>query len=318
MLQRDAFISQITLSLKDNRDIFFLSADFGAAALDELREKFPANFIHCGISEQAMIDVASGLALKGKRVFVYAMAPFLSLRALEQVKCGPGIMNLPIVFISVGIGLGYADSGPTHYATEDLACMRAIGGSSVYTASDTLSAKSLSKYLISHPQFAYVRLDRHELPALSDHDGVAAGYRVLGVTKAPNRRVALLSHGRLSHVCNDVANRFPDRFVCIDIIRAKPFPKELVDYLKDNAYAVLTVDEQTPAGSLGGVVLEALSSNETYIPLRQHCLPEEYVFQNGGRSFLLKHYGLDDQGVLGKASSLESLAVSEGNTLHRL
>jgi len=69
MLQRDAFIEEITEKLETDKDIYFLSADFGAAALDVLREKYPENFIHCGISEQAMIDIATGLALQGKKVF---------------------------------------------------------------------------------------------------------------------------------------------------------------------------------------------------------------------------------------------------------
>ena len=104
MAQRDVFIKEVTKALEKQSNIFFLSADFGAPALDELRSKFPNNFLHCGISEQAMIDMASGLALEGNKVFVYAMSPFLSLRCIEQAKCGPGLMDLPICFISVGIG----------------------------------------------------------------------------------------------------------------------------------------------------------------------------------------------------------------------
>ena len=65
-----------------------------------------------------MLDVATGLALEGNKAFVYAMAPFLALRSIEQTKCGAGLMNLPICLISVGVGLGYADAGPTHYTTE--------------------------------------------------------------------------------------------------------------------------------------------------------------------------------------------------------
>ena len=126
ILQRDIFIKEITKKMEIDKKIYFLSADFGAAALDELRAKFPKNFIHCGISEQAMLDIATGLALEKNKVFVYAMAPFLSLRAIEQVKCGPGLMKLPICMISVGIGLGYADAGPTHYANEDFSCFRSI------------------------------------------------------------------------------------------------------------------------------------------------------------------------------------------------
>ena len=116
MLQRDAFIEEITKKLNQDQNIYFLSADFGAAALDDLKERFPNNFLHCGISEQMMLDLAAGLALEGNQVFVYAMAPFLSLRSIEQTKCGAGLMNLPICLVSVGIGLGYADAGPTHYS----------------------------------------------------------------------------------------------------------------------------------------------------------------------------------------------------------
>ncbi len=90
MLQRDVVIDEINNSLKTDKDIYFLSADFGSASLDLLRREYKDNFIHCGISEQAMIDIAVGLALQGKKVLCYAMAPIISLRALEQIKCGPG------------------------------------------------------------------------------------------------------------------------------------------------------------------------------------------------------------------------------------
>ena len=100
-----------------------------------------------------MLDIASGLALEGNKIFVYAMAPFLSLRAMEQSKCGPGLMNLPICMISVGIGLGYADAGPTHYANEDFACMRSIVGTSIYTPSDNLTTKMIARDMIKNPKF---------------------------------------------------------------------------------------------------------------------------------------------------------------------
>ena len=79
--------------------------------------------------------------------------PFLSLRAIEQVKCGPGLMNLPICFISVGIGLGYADSGPTHYSTEDFACFRSIVGSKIFTPADNNSVKEIALDIIKNPSF---------------------------------------------------------------------------------------------------------------------------------------------------------------------
>ena len=71
MLQRDIFISALHKKMKKNKNIYFLSADFGAAALDDLRKEFKKNFIHCGISEQAMLDMATGLPLEKKIVFVW-------------------------------------------------------------------------------------------------------------------------------------------------------------------------------------------------------------------------------------------------------
>ena len=85
--QRDYFIEALYKKAKKNKNIILLSADFGAPALDKLRKNLKSQFIHTGISEQNMINVAAGLALKKKKVFVYAMAPFVTLRCLEQHKC---------------------------------------------------------------------------------------------------------------------------------------------------------------------------------------------------------------------------------------
>ena len=90
--QRDAFIDVIYDAAQIDNSIFFLSADFGAPSLDQFRQNLPNQFKHCGISEQHMIDLAVGLALDGNKVFCYAMAPFVSLRCLEQHKCGASIM----------------------------------------------------------------------------------------------------------------------------------------------------------------------------------------------------------------------------------
>ena len=145
---------------KKNKNIILLSADFGAPALDKFRKNLKSQFIHTGISEQNMINVAAGLALKKKKVFVYAMAPFVTLRCLEQHKCCSSIMNLPINTIVAGIGLGYADAGPTHYATEDQASLRSLIKSKVYTVSDSISAEKLAEYLLEKSEFSFARLER--------------------------------------------------------------------------------------------------------------------------------------------------------------
>jgi transketolase len=297
MLQRDAFIEEINERLKTDKDIYFLSADFGAAALDELREKYPENFIHCGISEQAMIDIATGLALEGKKVFCYAMAPFISLRAIEQIKCGPSMMDLPICIMSVGIGIGYADAGPTHYITEDFACLRSIMNVNIYTTADSETARRLAKKLLNKPEFCYVRLDRHEQPELGvTNFKTDTQYRAMGDTVNQDK-VVVIGSGKMAHVVKQAYDQEPDRIFGIDLIQSKPFPKTLLNVI-DVSAGVIVIDEQTPSGSLGAAVMEAMSDSDILKKVKQITIPEMYVFENGGRDYLLNKLGLNKDNIL--------------------
>ena len=298
MLQRDAFIEEVTKSLENDNKIFFLSADFGAAALDDLRNRFSSNFLHCGISEQAMLDVASGLALEGNKVFVYAMAPFLSLRSIEQTKCGAGLMNLPICLISVGVGLGYADSGPTHYSTEDYACFRAVVGSSIFTPADIFSTRLIAKDALSNPKFSYIRLDRDTLPEINPkitQNDFNEGFKIYG--KIEKKKIALISHGKMLHSCLEIFKKNQENLFCVDIFRSKPFPKNLPKILSI-CEGIVVVDEQTPSGNLASCVFEGFS-NQNYFPkIVSKCLPEKYIFENGGRDYLLNRCGLSKDDII--------------------
>ena len=297
MLQRDAFIEEVKKRLETDKDIYFLSADFGAAALDSLREVYPDNFVHCGISEQAMIDIATGLALQGKKVFCYAMAPFISLRAIEQIKCGPSMMNLPIAILSVGIGIGYADAGPTHYITEDFACMRSIINLNVYTLADASSARRLANQVLDNPELCYIRFDRHdqpELPVTNFKNDLT--YRLIG-DMLTEEKVLLIGSGKMSHVIAEVYQKNKNSVVGVDLIRAKPFP-DAIAVLIDHCKGAIVIDEQTPCGSLGAAVLEKLAQADLLNkPIKVITLPEEYLFENGGREYLLKKHGLSAENI---------------------
>ena len=143
-LMRDAFIEEIYKIALNDEDIIFISADFGAAALDDFRENLPDQFIHAGISEQNMVDVGAGLALTGKKVFLYAMAPFITTRCYEQIKTVISSMQLPITLVGVGVGLGYDHATLTHFSTEDIAIMRALNGIRILTTVDSESSAYIS------------------------------------------------------------------------------------------------------------------------------------------------------------------------------
>ena len=306
MLQRDIFIEEITKQLSKDNKIYFLSADFGAAALDILREKFPKNFLHCGISEQAMLDIASGIALEGNKVFVYAMAPFLSLRSIEQAKCGAGLMNLPICLISVGVGLGYADAGPTHYSTEDFACFRAIVGSSIYTPADAATTQFIAKEMIENSKFSYVRLDRDVLPNITPlltSADYKNGFKIFG--KITKDKIVLISHGKMFHKCLEIYNKEQDKFICVDIFKSKPFPKDLPKKIS-SCKGIVVVDEQSPSGNLSACVFEGFSEQNYFPKIVSKSLPEKYIFENGGREYLLNKFGLSNSDIISATKKISS------------
>jgi transketolase len=207
------------------------------------------------------------------------------------------MMDLPICIMSVGIGIGYADAGPTHYITEDFACLRSIMNVNIYTTADAETARRLAKKLLNKPEFCYVRLDRHEQPELGvTNFKTDTQYRAMGDTVNQDK-VVVIGSGKMAHVVKQAYDEEPNRIFGIDLIQSKPFPKTLLNVI-DVAAGVIVIDEQTPSGSLGAAVMEAMSDSDILKKVKQITIPEMYVFENGGRDYLLNKLGLNKDNIL--------------------
>jgi len=173
---RDAFFDQLYKIAKENRDVVIVSADMGAPSLDKFRRDLGMQFFNVGIAEQSMVTVATGLALEGKKVFIYAIMPFATLRCYEPIKVNLSLMNLPVTIVGVGAGFSYDDSGPTHHATEDITVMRVLPNMTILNSSDSVMAAKLAEMSCQMSSPNYVRLDREALPPIY-HQGVSALYQ---------------------------------------------------------------------------------------------------------------------------------------------
>jgi transketolase len=295
--QRDEVIKTIYKAAQNNKKIFFLSADFGAPALDNFRFKLKNQFIHLGICEQNMIDFASGMALEGAKVYVYAMAPFLSVRCYEQHKTATCLMNANVCSIVTGIGLSYANSGPTHYSTEDFACLRALPNSMIFTASDPSVARGIAKKTLKINKPTFIRLDRKSNQDFNfkvTSKEIDNGFRFLKRNR--NAKLAIISHGtiieRAVKAYNLLDKKMSSKINIIDLIQSKPFPKILKSHL--HTYKeILTIDEQTNVGSLGSLLHENIDKNITSL-----SLPDEFIFDNLGRDKLLDQNNLSVKNIL--------------------
>jgi len=298
IFQRDEFIKVIYEAAKKNKKIYFLSADFGAPALDDFRHYLKEQFLHLGICEQNMIDFACGMALEGAKVYAYAMAPFLSLRCLEQHKTATCLMNANVCSIVTGIGLSYANSGPTHYSTEDFACLRSLSNCTIYTASDPEAAKLIAKKTLKLKTPVFVRLDRKASNNLSkklNMDDIKNGFRYLKKSLKP--KLTIISHGTIIEralvATKNIERKHFNLIDVIDLIQSKPFPTKLKNILKKYP-KIMTIDEQTSEGSLGSLLKENVCHDAN---IKSLSLPDKFIFENSGREKLLDSNGLSIKNI---------------------
>ncbi|GJL49423.1 transketolase family protein [Candidatus Nitrospira salsa] len=294
-LPRDVFIEAIRQESAHNKEIYFMSADLGAKALDRFRVEANAQFIHAGICEQNMIDVAAGLALNGKTVYVYAMAPFVTLRCYEQIKVAIASMDLPLTIIGVGVGYGYDDAGPTHYATEDVSCMRALGGIEIITPCDTESVLATAKLTYSQPALRYVRLDRVFLPPVympGETKFLSQGM----VEVEQGRDVCIITAGYMIRKALEVKKKLVSLNIhagVIDLYRLKPLNLEILKSIVMRYSRIVTLEEHFLSGGLGGAIAEGCFDADLRKPVLRLGIPDHYHFENGGREYLHHLAGLD-------------------------
>ena len=305
-LMRDAVIDTICDAARKDKDILFISADLGAVALDGLRADLPDQFIHAGISEQNMVDLASGLALSGKKVFLYAMAPFITARCYEQVKCVIASMNLPVTMIAVGVGLGYDHATLTHFTPEDIACMRALNGIEVLTPGDAKAAEEIAKVAISNPDFRYIRLDRQAQAPLYDGDFKAVYDQGFGHI-VEGKQVAIVACGALVQKALKAQETLTEKGVeagVIDLFRVKPINGDGLTKVLAGYNTVLTVEEQLLEGAMGSAVAEALVDHNVLKPMKRLGIRDGFEVVNGDRDTLHDLYGIDTPHIIDAATEL--------------
>ena len=163
---RDAFFDEIYDIASRDRDVIFITADTDAFSLRRYKKDFPDQFINVGVAEQNMVAVSAGLALSGKKVFIYAIIPFITIRCCEHIKVNICSMNLPVAIIGAGAGLSFGNDGPTHHAMQDIAVMRILPEITILNPCDGPSAAACARIAYESNTPVYVRIDKGEFPAL--------------------------------------------------------------------------------------------------------------------------------------------------------
>jgi transketolase len=302
---RDALIEQICNRMHKDKSLFFVTADFGSPKLDKLKEEFKDRFINVGIAEQNLINIATGLALEGFTVYAYAIAPFLTMRAYEQIRNNLSLLSqtkeFNINLIGVGAGLSYDMSGPSHHCLEDISIIRTLPNITVFSPSDWVLAERFVDYSIKVKKAKYARFDSKPLPQIYE-DGIDINMQNGFYELAKGEGVCLVSTGFMTHSALKVIDRLREENInigLIDMFFLRPFNQQMFFELLNKYKFVITLEEAfiNKAG-LDSLVSTFLESRDSNIRLKRMGFKDEHVFEIGGREHLHKLNALDEDSII--------------------
>ncbi len=300
-VMRDVFIEAVYERMAENNRIFFLTADFGSPALDKLRQDFKDRFINVGIAEQNLINVATGLALENYIVYAFAIAPFITMRAYEQIRQNLSISSqvkpIDVNLIGVGAGLSYDVSGPTHHCLEDISIMRLMPNFMVFSPSDWKLAKDFVDYSIKVKMPKYLRFDSKPLPLIYDQINdlnLEKGFYEL----VKGEKICLVSTGYMTHTALEAAKQLQNIGV-IDIFILKPVNEEaLLEVLKKYEYLITIEEAFINNGGLDSLISKIIGEHQSNIKLKKLGFNDKHIFDLGGRKHLHKLNNLDEESII--------------------
>lgn len=302
---RDALINRICQLMSERKDIFFLSADLGAPALDELRTKFKDRFINVGIAEQNLINITAGLALEGFTVYSYAIVPFLTMRDFEQIKNNISLTSqmrdINVNLIGLGAGLSYDLSGPSHHGIEDITIMRALPNFIIFSPSDWVLAEKFADFSIKIKKPKYVRLDSKPLPKIyTDERKIdwRAGFSELVVGK----KICLVATGYMTHKALEVATECIKNGInvgVLDVFLLKGLDCEAIWDSLQKYDCILTMEEGfINKGGLDSLVSDILNTKQSNTRLIKFGVKDSFVLEIGNRNHLHMINGLDTKSIV--------------------
>lgn len=309
---RTAFLKTLEdLAAEDGR-INFITGDLGFTVIEPFVKRFPGQFVNAGVAEQNMTGLASGMALTGKIVFTYSIANFPTLRCLEQIRNDACYHKANVKIVSVGGGLAYGALGSSHQATEDLAVMRALPGMTVVAPGDPLEAAHATRAIAALDGPCYLRLGKAGEPAV--HAGPIEFKLGRAITVKEGSDLTIISTGAMLHHCLAASTLLAAENISVRLLSmhtVKPLDVEAVISASHETGAVMTVEEHSIVGGLGGAVAEALSQHATKtVPFRILGLPDQFCRIVGSQEYLRSATGLSTAAIAAAGKKLLQRAVS--------
>jgi transketolase len=292
----------IELARTDERIVAVCNDSVGSSNLGGFRDEFPDRLINVGIAEQDLVGVGAGLANGGLIPFVSAAAPFLSGRALEQIKADVAYSGTHVILCGQSPGMAYGELGPTHHSIEDLSWMRAIDNLSVLVPADPAQTRAAVRYAVENPGPLYLRVPRFKVPEVTPADAVLAPGRAVLVHDGDD--VTVIAVGTMVSRALAAAEelRADDIFVrVLNMPFVDPLDATAVLDAARGTRGIVTAEEAITTGGLGAAVASLVAQHH---PVPMRILGVDGFAPTGSAEFLLDHFGLTAGGIAAAAREL--------------
>lgn len=282
---------------EDHDNLWVLTPDIGAT-LVEFRDKYPDRFLDVGLAEQVCVGIAAGLAYDGNIPVVSGMLPFLSMRALEQVRSDVCYPNLPVKIIGTHGGL-VGNGGSTHYAVEDLALMCALTNMTVTSVGDPLMVGEVIRQSMSMPGPIYIRLAVGKKDMVLYEPGQHEVRIGKGIVARDGTDATIFTHGTVVAQALQAAEELAKdgRSVrVVDMFTLKPIDEELiVRCAEETGGRFVVLEDHLAYGGLATRIADVLADRGIHLTAFERLgIPQVYAGFGEDEQLRDKYgYGLD-------------------------
>jgi transketolase len=292
----------IRLARADERIVAVCNDSVGSSNLVAFREEFPDRLINVGIAEQDLVGVGAGLANGGLIPFVSAAAPFLTGRALEQIKADCAYSNAHVVLCGQSPGMAYGELGPTHHSIEDLSWTRAIDNLRVAVPADPAQTRAAVRWAIENPGPIYLRIPRFKVPAVTPAGAPFGPATSVRLTDGDD--VTVIAAGTMVSRAREAAERLADDGIGLRVVNMSfvdPLDEAAVLDAARETRGIVTAEEGIVSGGLGAAVASLVVQHR---PIPMRILGVTGFAPTGSAGFLLDHFGLTTDGIAAAAREL--------------
>ena len=300
---RNAYVDTLAdLAHTDHRIVGVVNDSIGSSKLDAFKRAFPDRLINVGIAEQDMVGVAAGLANGGRIPFVSAASCFLTARALEQIKADVAYSDRNVKLCGMSPGVAYGELGPTHHSIEDIAWLRAIHNMAIVVPADPVETAAAMRWAAATEGPVFIRVSRMSVPQVYSDDYTFRPGKAVTVRDGDD--VTVISNGTVLWRALVAAEQLAADGIearVVSMPTVKPLDTDAVIAAAAETGGIVTAEEASTVGGLGGAVAETLAQHH---PARMRILGVPEFAPTGSAGYLLDRYGMSPEGIADTARTL--------------